>query len=544
MKSSGIFLKRGPLDSKPRRNFLKSNLESLSVTDRNLFEMYGQGPIVPLSYSCIHHPFEDYALKQPEALAVVHGGHSISYRQLNKEADQLALHLLELGVSRGDCVAIFLERSIELIIGILAVAKVGAAYVPQDARIAPTQQLEHVLQVTKAKVILSLSHLTHLVPAQSHHTVIALDVVRGLELESSLPTSALIERASQASEEDVCFVLFTSGTTGIPNGVQVTHRNLCNILLTEPGGLGMAPGLKVSQILNIAFDMSAWEILGSLSHGACLVIRGKDIEATVREVDVVIATPSILSSVNSDLCRQVKVVAVAGEPCPQGLAEKWSQFAQFYNSCGPTEVTIVNTMQLYSKASKQLTIGKPTPNNTVYILNENLEPCAIGEIGEMWAGGDCVSKSYLGENPLNEERYKPDPFLGGERKMFRTRDLGRWTESGELEHYGRTDDQVKIRGFRVELDSISAVLESVPGCLQAVALKLDVRNLVAFVRPANVDLKAAQKRIASLLPYYCAPSLIMALDEFPVTSRGKIDKRELTIRAAKVQGQRDVEVTV
>jgi len=160
---------------------------------------------------------------------------------------------------------------------------------------------------------------------------------------------------------------------------------------------------------------------------------------------------------------------VAGEPCPRPLADKWSEFCTFYNGCGPTETTIVNTMHLHYPWCERLAIGKPTPNNTVYILDENLKPRAIGEVGEMWAGGDCVSAGYLNNDQLNADRYAPDPFLGDGRLMFRTRDLGRWTEDGALEHFGRTDDQVKIRGFRVELDSVSAVLEATPACKKASA---------------------------------------------------------------------------
>jgi acyl-coenzyme A synthetase/AMP-(fatty) acid ligase len=153
----------------------------------------------------------------------------------------------------------------------------------------------------------------------------------------------------------------------------------------------------------------------------------------------------------------------------------------------------------------------------------------------MWAGGDCVSKGYIQNDELNEERYKPDPFLGGARKMFRTRDLGRWTSQGELEHFGRTDDQVKIRGFRVELDSVSRVIESIHFCKQAVTLKLDSRNLAAFVRPKSVSKDEVLRAVKEALPYYCVPSVIIALDEFPMTARGKIDKRALTIMAVEAQ---------
>jgi acyl-coenzyme A synthetase/AMP-(fatty) acid ligase len=157
----------------------------------------------------------------------------------------------------------------------------------------------------------------------------------------------------------------------------------------------------------------------------------------------------------------------------------------------------------------------------------------------MWAGGDGVSAGYLANPELNAERYAPDPFLGGGRTMFRTRDLGRWTDEGELEHFGRTDDQVKIRGFRVELDSVSAVLESVPGCVRAATVKLDDRSLVSFVQPATVDANLARRAVADALPYYCVPDAVHRIDALPLTCRGKIDKallRRLALAASEGGG--------
>jgi acyl-CoA synthetase (AMP-forming)/AMP-acid ligase II len=184
-----------------------------------------------------------------------------------------------------------------------------------------------------------------------------------------------------------------------------------------------------------------------------------------------------------------------------------------------------------------LTIGKPTPNNTVYVLDETGQLCAPGEQGEMWAGGDCVTAGYLGNPALTAERYRLDPFLGQGRMMFRTRDLGRWTADGELEHLGRVDDQVKVRGFRVELDSVSAALESAPGCERAVTLKFDNRHLVAFVYPASTDTDVARRRCEERLAYYCVPSMILPVDDIPLTSRGKVDKRLLLERAQAHQAQ-------
>jgi len=508
-------------------DFSKRAMKNLPLAHQILFEWYGQGPITAIPHTCIHHPFEDQAAANPHLIAAEHLGESITYGELDRQANRLAALLMAHGVTRGDNVALFLQRSIPMLVGIMAILKVGAAYVPQHVGVAPESQLRHIMNVASTKVILTLSSLKDKVPVPKGHICIAIDeVMQEPFLNDTDYTGPLIPNA-EISGDDTCFILFTSGTTGKPNGVQVTHRNVCNILLTKPGNLGLRPGLKVGQILSIAFDMAAWEILGCLAHGGTLVIRGKDIQQTVQQVDVVISTPSILSTFDVAQCRNVKVVAVAGEPCPRPLADKWSEFCTFYNSCGPTETTIVNTMHLHHPWSESLTIGKPTPNNTVYILDEQMQPCPIGEVGEMWAGGECVSAGYLDNDQLNAERYAPDPFLGNGWMMFRTRDLGRWTDDGELEHLGRTDDQVKIRGFRVELDSVSAVLEGMPACNRAVALKLDDHHLVAFVSPQTVDVTVAQKAVAADLPYYCVPKFVLALPELPLTSRGKIDKKLL-----------------
>ncbi|MEM8861584.1 MAG: amino acid adenylation domain-containing protein [Chloroflexota bacterium] len=505
-------------------HFLKEKYNHLNPTDQELFEKFGQGPVVTLPYDAIHRAFEAQARQRPDALAADHLGDAISYGELNRQANRLAAVLAQHGVSNGDAVSLFVRRSVPMLVGIMASLKTGACYVPQDVKVAPEPQMRHVATVTQSKVILTLSEFAHLVPVVEGTTIIKIDEL--IKQPISKQQDAEFVPDAPIQPDDRCFVLFTSGTTGKPNGVQVTHRNVCNILLTEPGNMMMGPGKKVAQILSISFDMAAWETLGCLAHGSTLIVRGRDFTAAAAQADVIISTPSILSTIDADQCRNVQAVAVAGEPCPRALADKWSEFATFYNSCGPTETTIVNTMEPHYASKESLTIGQPTPNNTVYVLDENLKPLPIGEVGEMWAGGDCVTAGYLGNLELTNERYVDDPFLPG-RKMFRTRDLGRWTPEGELEHFGRTDDQVKIRGFRVELDSVSAALEAVPHAKRCTTMKFDSRNLVAFVSPANVDIEAAHQSVLDTLPYYCDPLFILAYDELPLTSRGKIDKRRL-----------------
>lgn len=516
-----------PIDAVTENSsFNRKALTGLAPADRKHFEVYGKGSTVQLPYHMIHHAIECQALKQENAIAAEHKQQQITYGELNRQADDLAAELLGMGIGPGDNVGLFLERSIAMLVGILGVLKAGAAYVPQDVRITPAPSLLNVMGAADIKVIVTLSSMTEKIPADDHQTVLAIDHPARGQISGNNPMPITVH-ATTARPDDNCFILFTSGTTGTPNGVQVTHSNVCNILLPEPGCLGIQPGYKVSQLLNIAFDLAAWEVLGCLAHGGTLVIRENDFTQAAQQCDVIIATPSILAKIDSELCHSVKTVAVAGESCPKPLAEKWAAKCRFINSYGPTETTIINTAQHYRPRSLTLTIGKPTPNNTVYVLNEYLQPCDMGEVGEIWAGGVGVSAGYINNEPLTQERYRPDPFLANGSLMFRTRDLGRWNNEGELEHWGRTDEQVKIKGFRVELDSVSTVAESVGSCQQAVTLKVANDQLVTFVTPTSVDTQRCMEAIGERLPYYCLPSAIIALPEFPMTARGKTDKQTL-----------------
>jgi amino acid adenylation domain-containing protein len=503
-------------------------LSGLNPLDQERFLRFGWGPQVTPRFPTMIAAINAQMRLQPQAVAAQWQGEEITYGELDRAANRLAHVLAQHGVKRGDAVCLYLRRSIPMLVGIVATLRLGAAYVPQHVGVAPESALTHIATVTEAKVILTMDEMLDQVPVAEGQSLLSIE---SLMNDTTLPETPLTDRAYAARPGDRAIMLFTSGTTGVPNGVQVSHRNLANILLTAPGDLGMRPGLKVGQILSIAFDMAAWETLGALSNGATLVIRGKSIQETAEQVDILIGTPSILTSLDAERCQQVKTAAVAGEPCPRPLADSWSQFCTFYNSCGPTETTIINTAEPHYADKAVLSIGRPTPNNTVYVLDEDLNPLPIGHKGEMWAGGDCVTLGYLGNPDLTADRYRPDPFRPG-HMMFRTRDLGRWTESGELEHFGRVDDLVKIRGFRVELDGVSTALESAESCAQAVTLKYDNRNLVSFISPASACPHEAAQQVKARLPYYCAPSLVLALDDLPKTPRGKLDKRLLLKMAA------------
>lgn len=507
-----------------------SPLSHLSPRSQQLFLEYATGPLQEPPFKCVHHAFEAQAESVPNFVAVETKERSVTYAELNTQAAKIAATLRELGVGAPENVGLFIQRGIEYVAGILGILKCGAAYVPQHVGVAPDSQLKHIAKVASVKVILTSSAMrSKIPPIEGVQHVLSIEEILNTP---DLPRNkiALFEYSGRtfdvraATPSSNCFLIFTSGTTGTPKGVQVMHGNVSNVILTTPMNLGMGPGVRVAQMLSIAFDMGAWETLGAVCNGATLVIRGRDFLATARSCNVLISTPTILGTLDAEACRQnVRVVAVAGEPCPYPLAEKWASFCEFYNSCGPTETTIVNTAHRHVPGSTLMSIGKPISNNTVYILDQKGHPLEIGETGEMWAGGRCVTAGYLDLPALTEKRYIYDPFLDNGSRMYKTGDLGRWTDEGTLEHLGRCDDQVKVKGFRVELDGISAVLESVEGVQKAIALKQDER-IVAAVAPKFVDISAAKRAVAAQLPYYCVPDLIAAVETMPITPNGKVDK--------------------
>ena len=496
-----------------------SALPSLSAEDQYKFIDFGTGRYQPIGFDTLHEAFSSQASKRPWAIAAVAGNQSISYAELDRESDQLAIELKNLGLSRGDTVGVVFKRSIEMLIAMLATLKCGANYAPQDIGVCPQGQLQYAMQSSGAKLILTC------LLDEIHFDKIPTNISQKNVIRAQLKATTAFERVD-VTGDDVAMILFTSGTTGLPNGVKVSHRNLCNVLYSSPGNLNIMPGDSVSQILNISFDMAAWEIYACLGQGGTLHLRQASIAETVTKVDVIIATPSILQTLDPSKLPLLKTVVVAGERCSTELANKWSRYCRFLNSCGPTETTIINTLSTFTRGSGQTNIGRPTPNNTVYILDDNRQPVPIGEVGELWAGGEGVTLGYLNNETLTNERYVDDPFCTGQRKMFKTRDLGRWLENGEIEHLGRTDDMVKIKGFRVELDSISNHLSFVAKSDFAATIYHEER-VISFVMPTSVSISDIYTKLAKKIPYYAMPEHIIALENIPLTIRGKIDKTAL-----------------
>ncbi|KXJ91583.1 AMP-binding enzyme [Microdochium bolleyi] len=489
-------------------------------------ESFTRGPAAAPRFSTVTAAFYHQATSYPEAIAAIDISRKppveITYGALALRVNALSHRIRHAGVKPGDRVPLVVKRGIDMLVGIFAILSAGAQYVPLDGGVVPDSTVKLVVEQSGSRVVLCMSSTKRrLIAFESDHEIVAID-----ELSSEpqdLDVAMTLDDFSTASSG--CYVIYTSGTTGTPKGVNVTHSNVVNLICQSPGDLGITRGTRVGQVLNIGFDMAAWEILGCLSNGGTLVLRGSDWNAVVAQIDTFICTPSILALYEPSQFPNIKMVATAGEASSQGLADKWSAHGTYYNCCGPTETTIVNTMHKHSVGAT-LTIGRPTPNNTVYILDDAGAPVAIGETGIMWAGGHGISRGYIGLPDKTAEKYHLDPFANDGSMMYNTGDLGRWRPDGTIEPLGRIDDQIKVKGFRVELDGVTASLNASPTVTKAIAVFL-AGEIHAFVTPQDADPASIKEHMGQNQPYYAIPSHFHGMKALPLTANGKVDKRAL-----------------
>ncbi|KAG4418099.1 hypothetical protein IFR04_008760 [Cadophora malorum] len=501
-------------------------LESLTFADQVLFNQFGRGRNIHTPFSTIHSAFESKVDEQPDTIALEQDGRSLTYQELERCANGLANRLISLGLEPRQRVCLVVQRSLPMAIAMLAVLKAGCQYVPLDGQVTAESALRHIMKDTEAPFVLCLEKFYAKVQQLAEPTA------RIIVLDSSIeePGSTL-RPYLQVNRADGAYCIYTSGSTGPPKGVDVAHGNVTNLLCNYPGNLNIRRGTKVAQLLSISFDMGQWEIFGTLMNGGTLLIRTSNWEDILKRAHTIISTPSILATFSRKAYPNIKVVALAGEPCPKALADEWASQATFYNCCGPTEVTIVNTMHRHT-AGKELSIGTPVPNTSVYILDQDENPVPIGQTGLMWVGGAAVSRGYLNLPELTSTRYKRDKFDSLGSVMFNTGDLCRWNIDGTITHEGRADDQVKIKGFRVELDSVSASIEAAPFVTKACAI-FSEKVLWGFYSGSQyVDEATVKGVVAQRQPYYAVPSKFVFQKSLPMTSNGKIDKRALLASVA------------
>jgi len=489
-------------------------------------DTFTRGPASIPRFPTVTAAFNHNATFYPEDVAAIDISQTpptqITYGQLHSRAISLSRRLRSAGVKPGDRVPLVVKRSIDMLVGIYAILYAGAQYIPLDGGVAPDSTVRLVVEQSSSRILLCMkSTRRKLVAFDSSHEVVAID-----ELEPSVPDyDAGIASDDFSTASSGCYVIYTSGTTGTPKGVDVTHQNVVNLVCQSPGDLGITRGTRVGSVLNIGFDMAAWEILGCLSNAGTLVLRGSDWKAVVSQIDTFICTPSILRLYEPSQYPNIKTVATAGEPSSQELADKWSTNGVYFNCCGPTETTIVNTMHRH-RVGADLTIGRPTPNNSVYILSEDGRPVAVGETGLMWAGGHGISRGYIDLPDKTAEKYRRDPFANDGSMMYNTGDLGRWRADGTIEPLGRIDDQIKIKGFRVELDGVTASLIASPTVDKAVAVFL-AGEIHAFVTPADADAARIKAHMGKCQPYYAIPTQFHGMAALPLTANGKTDKKAL-----------------
>jgi amino acid adenylation domain-containing protein len=494
------------------------------------------GPGAPPSL--LHQAFEERARIRPDAAALVEGGRSLTYRDLDRRAEALAGRLRRMGVGPEVRVGILAERSAEAVAAILGVLKAGGAYVPLDPAY-PADRIRFLVEDAACGVLLAPREILGRVPA-GRARVVELDGGRegsGAGPDGGAPRGALPGNAA--------YVIYTSGSTGRPKGVIVAHGGVANAVRHAVETFRVEPGSRVLQMASLSFDLSVLEIFTALSAGAAVVLAGRETAASgpalarflrERRVTLMAVTPSILDAIPEEDLPDLRTVVVGGEACSAASAARWSRGRSFLNAYAPTEASIYATLhRLEAPPPHAPPVGRPIPGARAYVLDAGLEPVPEGTSGELYLAGAGVARGYLGRPDLTAERFLPDPHAGAPgARMYRTGDLARLRPDGSLEYLGRTDQQVKVRGFRIEPGEIETVLGEHPDVHEAVVeAREDAgrgRRLVAYVVPREGAPAAAgplRAHLASRLPDYMVPSAFVFLEEMPRTRHGKVDRGAL-----------------
>jgi amino acid adenylation domain-containing protein len=489
---------------------------------------------------CVHELFEEQAEERPEAIALVHEEQILTYGDLNARANRLAHYLRGMGVEPDVRVAICLERSVEMVVALLAVLKAGGAYVPLDPSYPP-ERLAYMLEDSAVAVL-----LTH--DAAPEAAVGHSPLLLTLNLESDAwqwadHSEGNPGRMGGPNVRSLAYLIYTSGSTGLPKGVMVEHQGLSNLAFAQIRAFAVGSDSRVLQFASISFDASIFELTMALSRGAVLVLpprglmpAGEVLIQTVERHDVSHATlpPAVLAALpeKADLA-SIRELVVAGEAVTAELAQSWSAGRRMTNAYGPTEATVWATGQeCRGDGGRVPPIGRPIANTQVYILDENQQPVPIEVRGELYIGGVGVARGYLNRAELTAERFVPDPY-GWEpgARLYQTGDLGRWLPQGAIEFLGRNDYQVKVRGYRIELGEIEARMAEHGYVRDAVVVARDEgegsKRLVAYYTGQEIGAGELRAHLSATLPEYMIPAAYVYLESLPLTANGKLDRRAL-----------------
>ena len=485
----------------------------------------------------VHDLIVERARRSPEAVAVVCGAERLTYRELDQRADALARRLRGLGVRPETPVAICAPRTPPLIVGLLAILKAGGAYVPLDSG-HPRDRLAFLLADTAAPLVVTDREHEPLLPLAGQRVVYLDDHDEPSAEEADAPGQPTLP-------ENLAYVIHTSGSTGEPKGVAVTHRNVVRLLLAG-GALRLRPADTLLLTSMVTFDVATYEIWGTLAAGATLALhpgRSADLDALADALRRHAVTVMWLSSGlfhqmaghRMDALRGLRQLIVGGDVVPPGDVRAVGRAVpgcRVVNGYGPTEATTFASCG--EPGDGTVPIGRPIGNTTLYVLDRYLRPCPPGVVGELYIGGLGVARGYLRDARLTAARFLPDPFGPDPgARLYRTGDLVRWRPDGQLDFIGRVDYQVKIRGFRVEPGEVEAVLATHPGVRAAIVLAAEghggEKTLIGYVVPegAAPERYALREHLAARLPDYLLPSAFVFLDRLPATAIGKIDRAAL-----------------
>lgn len=506
----------------------------------------------------LHRWFERVSEEYPDSIALTFEGQQLTYADVNTRANQLAHHLRSRGVGPEMLVALCLERSFDLIIGILGILKVGAAYVPCDPEV-PAERLAFILEDTQSPVLITQESLLSRLAAPASQ-VVCLDRDRGtLSAQSGANPDAPHE------PDHVAYVIYTSGSTGQPKGVCVTHHNAVRLFAATEDWFHFGPEDVWTLFHSFAFDFSVWEIWGALLYGGRLVVvphlvtRAPDsfLDLLAEEkVTVINQTPSAFrqliateSAVPAPRPLALRYVIFGGEALDLAALRPWFQRhgdtrPQLINMYGITETTVHVTYRPLTAddvAEQGSVIGRAIPDLDLYVLDAELRPCPIGETGELHVGGAGLAVGYLRRPELTAQRFFDNPHKPGGR-LYKSGDLARYRPDGDIEYLGRIDHQVKIRGHRVELGEIEARIRDFPGVLDAVVLLREVspddQQLCGYIVAPSLDTVALRDFLKTRLPAYMLPAGFVRLDRLPLTTNGKLDQKALPLPTIDRAAQR------
>lgn len=521
-----------------------TRIEDLPLLDaadeRMLLDQWNATSIAHDRTRCVHQLLESSARISPDATAVVAGESSLTYRELDQRANQVAHLLVRRGVPPGSLVAVCVDRTLDMPIAIAAVLKSGAAYVPLDPT-HPAERLRDTLDDAAVACVITTSRFASLL-ADVDAPVVSLDQV-GAEL-SAMPTTPV---SVNVAPDDRAYVIYTSGSTGRPKGVEVEHRNVVAFLEAMRREPGFTSNDTLLAVTTLSFDIAGLEFWLPLSVGGKVVIAsraevldGERLIAMIARhaVTVMQATPAtwrLLLDAGWAGNRKLKVLC-GGEALPRDLAaDLVPRVGELWNMYGPTETTIWSTVSHVDDAAAPITIGRPIANTRIYILEASGQPAPIGVAGELCIGGEGVARGYHDRPELTAEKFVTITLPGGRsERVYRTGDLARYRADGRIDFLGRRDQQVKVRGYRIELGEIEAVLATHPGITESVTAVREIapgdHRIVAYVVLAagsSFDTDAVRATLRERLPEYMIPSIFTTLAALPLTPNGKIDRKVL-----------------